>query len=63
MEENTKVFDYLTLSQRYGIDANDLKRIIVEVQDEFKDDEMMAELHIVRAIRRTIQKNRQGALV
>lgn len=57
------MFDYLALSRRYSIEPNELTRIIDEAHNEFKDDEMMAELHIIKAIRHTILKFRQGALV
>lgn len=63
MNESVKVFDYIALSKRYGIEPGELKRIVDEVHNEFQDDEMMAELHIVRAIRQTILKSRQGAFV
>lgn len=62
MKDNIVMFDYITLSQRYSIEPGDLKKIVDEAHNEFKNDEMMAELHIVKAIRHTILKNRQGAL-
>jgi hypothetical protein len=63
MNERVKVFDYITLSKRYGIEPGDLKKIVDEVHNEFKDDEMMTELHIVRAIRQAVLKSKQGALI
>ncbi len=62
MNERVKVFDYIALSKRHGIEPGELKKIVDEVHNEFKDDEMMTELHIVRAIRQAVLKSRQGAL-
>jgi len=63
MNESIKIFDYITLSKKYGIEPGELKKIVDEISNEFKDDEMMAELHIVRAIKQYILKSNQGSLV
>jgi hypothetical protein len=44
------LFDYVTAAERVGISAEDLERLTVLMRAEFPSDEMMAELHILRAI-------------
>ena len=44
------VFDYLTAAKRVGIPQEGLVRLCALVRAEFPSDEMMAELHILRAI-------------
>lgn len=44
------VFDYVTAAERAGISAEDLARLAAMMRAEFPSDEMMAELHILRAI-------------
>jgi hypothetical protein len=43
-------FDYVTAAERVGISAEDLARLASMMRAEFPSDEMMAELHILRAI-------------
>jgi hypothetical protein len=63
MSENVKVFDYIALSKKCGVEQDELKKIIDEVYVEFENDEMLTELHIVRAIRQAVLKRRKGALI
>ena len=44
------IFDYLTAAKRAGISQDKLERLCAQVGQEFPSDEMMAELHILRAI-------------
>ena len=44
------IFDYLTAARRTGIPEDKLERLCAIVRAEFPSDEMMAELHILRAI-------------
>ena len=44
------MFDYVTAAERVGISAEDLARLASMMRAEFPSDEMMAELHILRAI-------------
>jgi hypothetical protein len=44
------IFDYLTAARRAGIPTDKLDRLCALVRAEFPSDEMMAELHILRAI-------------
>jgi len=62
MAENTRIFDYEALSRKYGIEPEVLNKIVKETHNEFGEDEMMAELHIVRSLRHLIAKNKQGVL-
>lgn len=62
MRDNAIVFDYEALSQKYSIKPNVLKKIVDEARSEFGEDEMMAELHIVRALRHIIVRSKQGVL-
>ena len=44
------VFDYVTTAKRVGISPEDLERLIALTRAEFPSDEMMVELHVLRAI-------------
>jgi hypothetical protein len=44
------IFDYLTPAKRAGVPQDKLERLCALVRAEFPSDEMMAELHILRAI-------------
>jgi len=44
------IFDYTTAAKRAGIPADKLERLCTVIRAEFPLDEMMAELHILRAI-------------
>jgi hypothetical protein len=43
-------FDYTTAADRAGISRDKLERLKAHVRAEFPDDEMMADLHILRAV-------------
>lgn len=45
------VFDYARAAKRAGIPPDRLDRLCALIRAEFPGDEMMAELHILRAIR------------
>jgi hypothetical protein len=51
MENNDKMFDYESLANKYNISQEDLTRLTKEIRQEFPHDEMMFELHMVRALR------------
>lgn len=44
-------FDYKSFAEKNNIDKKTLDKIIEEAYEEFPDDEMMAELHAIRALR------------
>ncbi len=44
------IFDYFTAAKRAGIPEDKLNRLCAIVRAEFPSDEMMAELHILRAV-------------
>ena len=44
------VFDYVAAARRAGIPQDKLDRLCALVRTEFPHDEMMTELHILRAI-------------
>ena len=44
------MFDYRTVARRNGISDADLERICRLVRTEFPHDEMLFELHVLRAI-------------
>ena len=44
------LFDYVAAARRAGIPQDKLDRLCALVRSEFSHDEMMAELHILRAI-------------
>jgi hypothetical protein len=43
-------FDYTTAADRAGISRENLERLKAFLRAEFPDDEMMADLHILRAV-------------
>lgn len=45
------MFNYQKIIDKYSLEQNICEGIIVEIKNEFSDDEMMAEIHIVRALR------------
>jgi hypothetical protein len=45
------IFDYASAARRAGIAAEDLDRLVALTRAEFPGDEMMMELHVLRAIR------------
>ena len=44
------VFDYRSAADRVGIQPEDLARLTTMARAEFPSDEMMVELHVLRAI-------------
>jgi hypothetical protein len=44
------VFDYVTAAKRAGIGPENLDQLIALTRVEFPGDEMMVELHILRAV-------------
>jgi hypothetical protein len=49
MEMN--LFDYQALAKEYSLPRNVLTSIEKQVKDEFPNDAMMRELHVIRAIK------------
>ena len=45
------MFDYEKLIEKYEISPDIAKGIITEVKNEFPNDEMMMEIHIIRALK------------
>jgi len=48
--EKLEYFDYRKLARRMKVPENIVKKIEKEVKDEFPNDRMMYELHVLRAI-------------
>ncbi len=44
------IFDYVTAATRAGISSQDLDRLVALTRAEFPGDEMMVELHVLRAV-------------
>ena len=55
------VFDYFETAKREGISQDILDSILKDATIEFPDDDMMRELHIVRAIKFYSKKKEQVA--
>ena len=51
MKTDIKSFDYKTLAKKYHISPDKIKKITREIYKEFPNDDMLAELHIMRALR------------
>ena len=56
MNRKSESFDYRSLAKKYNISSNVLENIVHEVKDEFPNDEMLAELHIIRALKEYTKK-------
>ncbi len=48
--KKSDIFDYRSAAQRAGIAEQELDRLCQVVREEFPDDEMMFELHVLRAV-------------
>jgi hypothetical protein len=48
--EQSKFFDYEALSKRFSINQEVLTQLVKEANDEFLGDNMMIELHVIRAL-------------
>lgn len=46
----SELFDYRAAARRAGVPEEDLARLCQVVREEFPDDEMMFELHVLRAV-------------
>ncbi len=44
------VFDYVAAATRIGMSSEDLDRLVSLTRAEFPGDEMMVELHVLRAV-------------
>ena len=53
MSDHTYVFNIEEAARRYHVDTATARKLWEEAREEFGDDMMMAELHAIRAIRRT----------
>lgn len=51
MKSNLKSFDYKSIAKKYNLDPDKIKEITKEIYKEFPNDDMLAELHIVRALK------------
>ena len=51
LEGSSVVFDYEKLIEKYEISRKEANRIIDEIKNEFPDDEMMMEIHLIRALK------------
>jgi hypothetical protein len=51
MKRKIESFDYMALAKKYNIDSDTLDNIIKETYNEFPHDEMLAELHVIRALK------------
>lgn len=44
-------FDYVTIAKRAGISREELAQLREVIYSEFRSDEMMADLHLLRVVR------------
>lgn len=51
MSKTKRVFDYQAMAERYKVKPEVLEQLVKEAKKEFAKDEMMVELHVIRAIR------------
>jgi hypothetical protein len=50
MMEQSKFFDYEALSKKFNVNSEVLAQFVKEATEEFPDDNMMIELHVIRAL-------------
>jgi hypothetical protein len=55
------MFDYKSAAKRMQIPPEVLKNLEMEIRQEFPNDDMLMELHVLRAIRAYVGKNSQVA--
>ena len=53
-----KFFDYESLAKEHNVSTRILQRLKREIRKEFPDNDMMYELHLLRAIRVLVDKPR-----
>lgn len=51
MGDDTLYFEYRNLAERLELADDEVNSIVAEARQEFPDDDMLAELHIIRALR------------
>jgi len=51
MTDEPRYFQFRKLAQTLGLTAELVCRLVDEARSEFPDDEMLAELHIIRALK------------
>jgi len=58
---STSYFDIEKVARRYHLDSGTARRLLAEAREEFGNDEMMAELHALRALRRFAAEEQKKA--
>ncbi len=53
MEADERIFDIESLADKWKIHPSLLDKFMKEAREEFPNDEMMVELHVLRALRRS----------
>lgn len=53
IEANERVFDIESVADKWKTNPSLLDKFIREAREEFPNDEMMVELHVLRALRRS----------
>ncbi len=57
MEGFKRLFDIENLANEWKVDLSIHTKLVKEAREEFPNDKMMVELHIVRALRRDRRQN------
>ena len=52
------IFDYQSIAVKFGISDNIVKKIEEEVKKEIPDDNMIMELHVLRALKSYANKHK-----
>ena len=61
MTDRNSYFDIEKAAHHYNLDIVTARRLLAEAREEFGDDVMMAELHAIRAIRRSAENTLKKA--
>ena len=57
MKTNNRIFDFENLAQELNIDTSILEKFIDEAKKEFPEDDMLMELHVIRALKKVNKEN------
>jgi len=60
MTDEARYFQYQRLAQRLELTPELVHRLVHEARDEFPDDEMLAELYIIRALRAAAARKKRS---
>jgi hypothetical protein len=52
------IFDYQLIADKFDIPDNIVREIVMEIKEEIPNDNMIMELHIIRALKSYVKKQK-----